>query len=107
MRYRVLLTDSAERDVEDIYRHIARHDSLVSADRVLEALDDACRRLADMPERGNIPKELVGIGIADYREAHYKPYRIIYRVTGSDVTVYCIVDGRRDMQSFLERRLLR
>jgi toxin ParE1/3/4 len=107
MRYRVLLTESAERDTEDIYRYITHHDSVVNADRVLEALDGACRRLADMPQRGNIPKELVSVGITDYREAHYKPYRIIYRVIESDVVVYCIADGRRDMQTFLERRLLR
>jgi toxin ParE1/3/4 len=107
MRRRVLLTESAERDIEDIYRYVAVHDSGGNADRFLEALDDVCHRLTDMPERGNIPKELVQVGIADYREAHYKPYRIIYRVIGSDVVMYCVVDGRRDMQSFLERRLLR
>lgn len=106
MRYRVLLAESAERDIEDIYRYIARHDSLTNADRVLHALDDLCRRLGDMPEKGNIPKELTAVGITEYREAHYKPYRIIYRIIGSDIVIYCVVDGRRDMQSFLERRLL-
>lgn len=107
MPRRVLLAEAAERDIEDIYRYIAFSDSVVNADRVLAALDDACQRLSDMPERGNIPKELVQIGITDYREVHYKPYRIVYRVIGRDVVVYCVVDGRRDMQSFLERRLLR
>jgi toxin ParE1/3/4 len=107
MRYRVLLAEDAERDIEDIYRYIAQQDSVSNADRILEAIDDACRGLADMPERGNIPKELASVGITDYREMHYKPYRIIYRIIGKDAVVYCVVDGRRDMQSFLERRLLR
>jgi toxin ParE1/3/4 len=107
MRYRVLFAESAEHDIEDIYRYIARHDSVANADRVLQALDDRCRRLTNMPEKGNIPKELMAIGITDYREAHFKPYRIIYRVLGADITIYCVVDGRRDMRSFLERRLLR
>jgi ParE toxin of type II toxin-antitoxin system, parDE len=64
-------------------------------------------RLTDMPERGNLPRELLNLGVTEYREAHYKPYRIIYRIIGWDVVVYCVVDGRRDMQSFLERRNLR
>lgn len=106
-RFRVLLADDAERDIEDIYRYIVGHDSVGNAERVLSALEAACERLSDMPERGNIPKELTGVGITDYREAHYKPYRIIYRIMGRDVVVYCVVDGRRDMQAFLERRLLR
>ena len=47
------------------------------------------------------------LGITDYREAHFKPYRIIYRVMGQQVIVYCVLDGRRDMQSLLLRRLMR
>ncbi len=107
MPRRVLLVEDAKRDIEDIYRYIAVNDSIGNADRVFEALDSACHRLADMPERGNIPKELVQVGITDYREVHYKPYRIIYRVIDTDVVSYCVVDGRRDMRSFVERRLLR
>jgi toxin ParE1/3/4 len=49
---------------------------------------------------------LLALGIRDYRETFFKPYRIIYRVEGKRVYVYLIADGRRDMQSLLERRLL-
>jgi toxin ParE1/3/4 len=31
---------------------------------------------------------------------------VIYRVVGNRVVIYLIVDGRRDMQSVLARRLL-
>ncbi|CVI63008.1 hypothetical protein AGR7A_pAt20056 [Agrobacterium deltaense NCPPB 1641] len=54
------------------------------------------------PPGGNVPKELTGLGITDYRELHHKPWRMIYRIIGEDVIVYCIADGRRDTQSFLE-----
>ncbi|GLS18286.1 plasmid stabilization protein [Labrys miyagiensis] len=107
MRYRVVMADEAEADIEDIYRYIARHDSITIAERVMQALDDACHGLGHMPLRGNVPKELISLGISEYREAHYKPFRIIYRVIGADVVIYCVVDGRRDMRAFLERRLLR
>ena len=46
------------------------------------------------------------LGIKDYRQTFFKPYRVIYRVDGQRVYVYVIVDGRRDMQSLLARRLL-
>jgi toxin ParE1/3/4 len=65
------------------------------------------RALSELPERGNVPKELSPLGITDYREVHYKPYRIIYRVIGSEVIVHGVLDGRRDMQSLLEGRLIR
>jgi toxin ParE1/3/4 len=107
MMLEVLLAEDAEHDIEDIWRYIARADTVGIADRIVDALEQACAGLSEMPDRGNVPKELAAIGIGDYREVHYKPYRIIYRVFGDRVVVYCIADGRRDMQSLLERRLLR
>lgn len=62
--------------------------------------------LAQFPERGSYPKELVALGIKDYRQTTFKPYRVIYRLMGSQVVIYLIVNGRRDMQSVLARRLL-
>ena len=41
-----------------------------------------------------------------YREIFFKPYRIIYRVMEDNVHVLVIADGRRDMQTLLQRRLL-
>lgn len=106
MPLQVLLTEDAERDLNDLYDYIARHDSPQSADRVLERLLEATQELATFPERGSQPKELRAIGIQEYRQVFFKPYRVIYRVLDNQVVVYLIADGRRDMQSLLSRRLL-
>lgn len=107
MPYQVLFTEDAEQDLEDLYRFLASRDGVQTAERILGEIEDACLGLEDFPTRGNVPKELTGLGITDYRELHHKPWRMIYRIIGEDVIVYCVADGRRDMQSFLERRLLR
>jgi len=106
MGYTVLLTDDAIRDLEDIDDYIAEHDSLQKADYVLEKIEGAILKLAQFPDRGVYPKELSILGIKEYREIFFKPYRIIYRVLGNDIYVYMIADGRRDMQALLGRRLL-
>jgi toxin ParE1/3/4 len=62
--------------------------------------------LSRLPERGSYPKELVSLGIKEYRQTFFKPYRLIYRVADNKVIVFLIVDGRRDMQAVLARRLL-
>jgi toxin ParE1/3/4 len=107
MRFAVLLSATAERDLEEIYRYIAENDSVANADRVLVGIEEACSRLTSLPNRGNVPNELSLLGITEYREVHFKPYRVIYRVMKKAVVVYCVLDGRRDMQSLLQRRLLR
>jgi len=105
-KYEVLLTEGAEQDLESIYDYIAEFDCKANADYVLDRLLEVVESLAAFPERGAYPKELIALGIRDYRQTAFKPYRVIYRVIGQKVYIYVIVDGRRDMQSLLARRLL-
>jgi toxin ParE1/3/4 len=105
-RYEVLLTGGAEQDLESIYDYIAEFDCLANADHVLDRLLQAVESLESFPERGTYPKELIALGIREYRQIAFKPYRIIYRVIGQKVHIYLIADDRRDMQSLLARRLL-
>jgi toxin ParE1/3/4 len=106
MSFEVLLTVGAENDLEALYDYIAENDSLASADHVLDQLLKVASNLANFPERGSHPKELLDLGIREYHQSFFKPYRVIYRMLGKRVFVYLIVDGRRDMQSLLARRLL-
>ncbi len=106
MPFAVLLTNDAARDLEALYDYIALQDAPQKADYVLDQIEKAFSRLSEFPERGAYPKKLVALGIREYREIFFKPYRIIYRIMDKDVYVLLIVDGRRDMQTLLQRRLL-
>jgi toxin ParE1/3/4 len=105
-RFTVVLTEGAEQDLESIYDYIAEFDCAANADYVLDQLSSVVENLSRFPERGNYPRELAALGIKEYRQTSFKPYRVIYRILGSQVVIYLIVDGRRDMQSVLARRLL-
>jgi len=105
-RHEVLLTQGAEQDLESIYDYIAEFDSVANANRVLDRLMGSVESLALFPERGSYPRELLALGIKEYRQTTFKPYRLIYRVLDHRVVIYLIVDGRREMRSLLARRLL-
>jgi len=105
-QFEVLLTAGAEQDLEAIHDYIAEFDCLAHANHVLDELMDVVGSLSKFPERGSYPKELLSLGMKEYRQTLFKPYRVIYRITGSQVIIYLIADGRRDMQSVLARRLL-
>jgi len=106
MSFSVLLTADAANDLEDIYEYVAHHDSPGKADHLLTNIEHVFKKLSENPERCVYPRELSAMGIRDYRETFFKPYRIIYRIIGDKVYVLLITDGRRDMQSLLQRRLL-
>jgi toxin ParE1/3/4 len=106
MFYEVSLTQDAGRDLEEIYLYIAEHDSRASADHVLDRLVKATEALRTSPDRGSFVNELRSLGISEYRQIFFKPYRLIYRLHAKRVIVYVVADGRRDMESLLARRLL-
>jgi toxin ParE1/3/4 len=106
MGFQVHLTDDGSRDLEELYDYIESHDAPGKADYVLDQIEKAFSSLSENPERGAYPKELLAVGLREYREIFFKPYRIIYRVMAEDVYVMVITDGRRDMQALLQRRLL-
>jgi len=106
MLHEVSLTKAAERDLEEIYLYIAEHDSRASADHVLDRLVKATDAIKTSPDRGSYVNELRCLGISEYRQIFFKPYRLIYRVHSKQVIIYVIADGRRDMGSLLACRLL-
>lgn len=105
-KFEVLLTEGAEQDLEAIHEYISEFDCVANANYVLDELMDVVESLSKFPERGSYPKELVGLGIKEYRQIFFQLHRMIYRVVGSQAIIYLIADGRRDMQSVLARRLL-
>lgn len=106
MPFQIFLTDDAVRDLEDLHRYLEAHDAPEKADYVLTQIEKTFLRLSKNPQRGAYPKELLALGLREYREIFFKPYRIIYRIISKKVYILVIADGRRDMQTLLQRRLL-
>ena len=106
MTFDIRLTDDALHELEGMDDYLVAHEGPEKADYVLGKIEEAILVLRELSERGHYPPELSSLGIREYWEVFFKPYRIIYRVIGKCVYVYLIADGRRDMQALLARRLL-
>ena len=107
MNYKIFIIADAEEDLYEIYNYVAVYDSVEKAEKLLTKLEETCNSLSTFRKRGHIPPELERIGVLDYREIHCMPYRIIYQIIESIVYFHCVLDGRRDLQELLEKRLLR
>jgi toxin ParE1/3/4 len=107
MKYKVLIDPEAKKDLKEIFIYVAINDSLSSANKLLDEIEEICYKLEKFPERGHIPLELRPTGIKKYLEIHCKPYRIIYTIENNLVYIHLILDGRRNIQEILSDRLLR
>ena len=107
MNFEVFLIDDAEKDLFEIFNYMFQNDSPDNADHVYSEITKTILNLNQMPERGHKPKEFDRIGVQDYLEIFFKPYRIIYQIKNREVYVHCVLDGGRDLEDLLQRRLLR
>jgi toxin ParE1/3/4 len=107
MDYQVFFISDAEEDISEIYKYVSRNDSIQSAKDLFDKLKATCYNLVKFSERGQTPPELERISVLEFKETHYKPYRIIYEIIDNNVYIHCVLDGRRDLQELLQRRLLR
>ena len=96
----------AAQDLEEIFNWIAEHDSVAKAGHVLDRLARKAESIAALRRRGSRPDELPPGMEGEYRQVFFKPYRVIYEITLNEVVIHLIVDGRRNLQSLLMRRLL-
>ena len=104
--YEVELTQGAEADLEALHDYVTEHRSPEQADQLLDVLLKRIANLERYPERGAIPKELAALGTAEFRQMLVAPYRLIYRIVNRKVFISVVADGRRDMQTLLQQRLL-
>jgi toxin ParE1/3/4 len=97
MRLPVRRTNRAERDLDEIWLHVAA-DDVEAADRIIERIEAAEDRLGDFPELGQARTDLA----EGLRHLPSPPYLILYRAAPDPILVVRIVHGARDLPRLLE-----
>jgi len=104
-KYKVLIPSNVERDILEIVEYIS-NDNATTALEVLDRLEKRMNSLKNYPERGRVVPELLNQNIVEYREIIESPWRIIYKITGLNVYILAVIDGRRNVQDILLRKLM-
>lgn len=99
MRYSVLMTDEAEAEIDNIFRHIAR-DKPNAAGRFVERLRNQILALDQSPRRCPVAPE-DGIEGLHIRHLIHRPYRVIFAIDGKTVVILRVRHGaRRPIEEF-------
>ena len=98
MKRRVALRQAAREDLIESYLFIGR-DSPDAAEHFLQAAEESCDALADMPEIGH-RWESEDQRLQDVRVWHVKGFEswlIFYRITEKQVDILRVIHGARDI----------
>ena len=104
--FQVIWAKSAVQDIEEIIDYIAQ-DSPLTAKKLFTQIKERVETLASSPHRGRYIPELQKQGILIYRELIIPPWRVMYRVTESNVYILTIIDSRRNVEDILLEKLIK
>jgi len=104
---KIVFSPNAAQDLKEIYRYIINNDSFASGKAVYQNIKSSCLQLANFPNKEKIPPELARISVLRYHQIVWKPYRIIYKLSDETIYIMAILDGRRNLEELLTKRLLR
>ena len=101
--YKIMRTDKAEDQLRDIIYYIADDsNSIDTALKYLDKIEEAINRLKEFPNSGSIPRYSI-LKKQGYRVVIVEKHLIFYKVSEENKTVivYAIVDGRREYQNLI------
>ena len=101
--YKIMRADKAEDQLRDIIYYIADDSGSIDiALKYLDKIEESINRLKEFPNSGSIPRYSI-LKKQGYRVVILEKHLIFYKVSEENktVTIYAIVDGRREYQNLI------
>ncbi len=97
------LTTLAKADLFHIWIYIAK-DSESAADRVEQAIYDACEFITENPSRGHSRPDLTDRSLRFWTLTRYPNYGVVYLAGTNPLQIVAILHGKRNIPRLLKRR---
>jgi len=97
------LTPLAKADIFEIWSYIA-DDSEETANRVEQAIYEACSFVAGAPMRGHSRSDLTSRPLRFWTLTRYPNYTVVYRPETSPLQVVAVLHGKRNVRRVLKQR---
>ena len=98
-----VFTPLAKADIFDIWSYIAEH-SEDAADRVEQAIFEACAFLAEGPLRGHTRPDLTARPLRFWTLKRYPNYTVVYRPETTPLQIVAVLHGKRNIRLMLKKR---
>jgi toxin ParE1/3/4 len=103
---RILWSRDASDDLTGIISFIAERSGKKVARGIYSRIREKVESIREFPATGRIVPELTSIGITEIHELIEPPWRIFYRIYQNDVRILSVVDGRRNIEEILYRKVI-
>ena len=105
-RFKVVVPPSVKKDLREIVEYYYEVNQSYSG-KIFSKIVERISELEGFPEKERVVPELRDHNISAYKELIEDPYRIIYKVLADEVLLVSIIDGRRNVEEILIKKLQR
>ena len=98
-----VLTPQAKADIFTIWRFIAQDDE-ISAERVEQAIYEACAFVAESPMHGHSRADLTNRQLRFWTLTRDQNYAVVYRPATVPLEVVAVLHGKRHLRRILKQR---
>ena len=98
-----VLTLLAKADIFDVWAYIAENNE-TAADRVEQAIYEACAFLAEGPQRGHTRPGLTPRSLRFWTLTRYPNYTLVYRPGTAPLQIIAVLHGKRNIRRILKQR---
>ena len=106
MKKKIIWSQYASDDLVEIITYIKERSGKQIANEIYLRIINHVEKIVIFPESGRLIPELLALGIIDIREIIETPWRIFYRVETSEVQIISIIDGRRNVEELLFKKVI-
>jgi len=106
MEKTVLWSKDAQDDLIEIVYYIKEKSGSKIAKTIYNRIIDKINNSISFPESHRVVPELSEIGVRDIKEIIDPPWRIFYRISDSEIKILSIIDGRRNIEDILYRKMI-
>ena len=106
MVYEILWSADASDELMEIVTFQKDRYGIQKAAEVYKRIHDRVLVVKTLPETGREVPELTAIGVTEIHELVESPWRILYEVSGGRVEILSVIDGRRNLEEILYRKVM-
>jgi plasmid stabilization system protein ParE len=104
-KYLIKWTAPAREDINEIIEYISKT-NIHYAVKILDTMEKNVKKLDMFPQRHRIVPELEKYGYLLYREIIVEYWRIIYKIENNLVYIMLVMDGRRNLEDLLLKKMV-
>ena len=103
--HKIIWMNSAIIDLNIIADYIAL-ESYKIAIKTTKKIKSTTANLKKFPKHGRIVPELKKYGVYNFHEIVISPWRIIYKISKTNIFIFAVIDSRRDFEDILFDRFI-